>query len=343
MAVMERLRARKAMAPKRIIIILGLLIFVAFLISMNLGMIRLSPKEVMSTLFGLGTQKQELILYSFRLPRIVIAILAGMGLAVSGAIMQGVSKNALADPGILGINAGAGLAAVIVIMYTASNPQNVDVYLLPFAALAGAMLTATLIYVLAWRKGATSSHRLLLVGIAVGAGISAVMTLLIVKMKFYTIMLASIWLSGSLWGTNWDFVKALLPWIVILIPLTIYKSRYLNVLNLGDHTAMGLGTSVEKERIKLLVMAVALAASCVAVGGGIGFLGLVGPHIARKLVGPNHKWLIPVSALVGGLFLVVADMVGRNVLAPAEIPVGIVVSGIGAPYFLYLLIKSRRM
>lgn len=325
-----------------IMLMLGLLTLLSFILSMNAGMIRLSPLEVVQTVLGYGTERQELILFRFRLPRMVIALLAGMGLAVSGAIMQGVARNGLADPGILGIHAGAGLGAVIIIVFTASSPQNVNVFILPFAALIGASLSAAFIYALAWRQGITPA-RLLLVGIAVGAGINAVMTLFMLKMRFYTQMMAAIWLSGSLWGTNWQFVTALLPWIVVLVPYTIYKARSLDVLNLGDHTATGLGTAVEKERLKLLGVAVALSAACVAVGGGIGFLGLLGPHLARKLVGPNHKRLLPATALSGGLLLLTADMIGRNVLAPAEIPVGIVVSGIGAPYFLYLLIKSRRL
>jgi iron complex transport system permease protein len=240
------------------------------------------------------------------------------------------------------INAGSGLGAVIVIVFTASNPQNANVFALPFAALIGAGIAAFFIYTLAWKQGVTPK-RLLLVGIAVGAGISAIMTLLLIKMKFFTVMLAQIWLSGSLWGTNWNFVLALLPWIVILLPVAFYKGRYLNVLNLGDQVALGLGTKVERERLKLIAVAVALAASCVAVAGGIGFLGLLGPHIARRLVGPNHKWLIPTSALAGALLLVTADVIGRNILAPSEIPVGIVVSGIGAPYFLCLLVKSKNL
>jgi iron complex transport system permease protein len=325
-----------------ILVVLALLITASFAVSMNLGMIRLSPMEVARTLFGFGTNQQELILFQFRLPRIVIAVLVGMGLAVSGAIMQGVSRNGLADPGILGINAGAGLGAVIVVVYTASNPNNVNAYYLPFAALLGAFAAASLIYTLAWKHGVTPK-RLLLVGIAVGAGISAVMTLFMIRMKFYTLMLANIWLAGSLWGSNWSFVLALLPWAVILIPYAVYKARYINVLHLGDSVAAGLGTSVERERVKLLAVAVALAAACVAVGGGIGFLGLLAPHIARKLVGPNHQWMIPTSALAGALLLLAAEIVGRNVIAPNEIPVGVVVSGIGAPYFLYLLIKTRNI
>lgn len=320
-------------------LLLALLIVGVFLVSMNLGSIRLSPAEVFATLIGAGTKKQALILFNFRLPRIVLALLAGMGLAVSGAIMQGISRNGLADPGILGINAGAGLTVVALILFYPS-PQAAEPMLLPLAALVGSMLAAMLIYTLAWKRGITT-RRLLLVGIACGAGIGAVSSMLMLRMQFFTVMLAQIYLVGSVYGANWRFVLALLPWMVVLIPLAIYKARMLNTLNLGDPVAIGLGARVERERLLLLGTAAALAGACVAVAGGIGFLGLLGPHLGRRLVGPNHKVLIPTSALIGALLLLAADTVARNILAPTELPVGIVVSAIGAPYFLYLLTKTK--
>lgn len=149
-----------------------------------------------------------------------------------------------------------------------------------------------------------------------------------------------IWLSGSIWGTSWTFVLAILPCIVLLIPFALYKSRYLNVLNLGDQVATGLGTKVEKERRTLLIVAVAQGESSVSVGGGIAFLGLVAPHLGRRLVGPRHERFLPVKALIGALLLLVSDTLARNILAPSEIPVGLVVAVIGAPYFLYLLIRK---
>lgn len=319
--------------------VLALLVIAVFLISMNLGTIRLTPADVFTTLLGGGSQKQELILFNFRLPRIVLAVLAGMGLAVSGAIMQGVSRNGLADPGILGINAGAGLTVVALILFY-PNPQAAEPLLLPLAAMVGALLTAMLIYTLAWKQGITT-RRLLLVGIAVGAGISAVMAVLMLRMQFFTLMLARIYLTGSVWGANWRFVLALLPWVAILLPFAIYKSRIINALNLGDPVAIGLGTRVERERVVLLGTAAGLAGACVAVAGGIGFLGLLGPHLARRLVGPNHQALIPTAALSGGLLLLVADTVARNLLTSSELPVGIVVSAVGAPYFLFLLIRTK--
>lgn len=321
--------------------ILGILIIVAFIISMNTGYIRLSPLDVTRTLFGMGTDKQSLILFDFRLPRIVISVLVGAGLAVSGCIMQGISRNALADPGILGINAGAGLVVMLFISFyptTAAAP----VFLLPVLALVGAGLTAALIYTLAYKKHqGLSPTRLLLTGIAVAAGISAAMIVLTLRLSPDKYQFVATWMAGSIWGTNWKFVIALLPWIVVLLPYVFYKARVLNVLNLGEQTATGLGAAIEKERLLLLAAAVGLAGSCVAVSGGIGFVGLIGPHLGRRLIGPKHQMLLPASALAGALLVLVADTLGRWILQPSEIPTGIVVAVIGAPYFLYLLAKSK--
>jgi len=270
-----------------------LLIVIMFFISMNTGIIHLEPLEVLTTFIGNGTDKQNLILFEFRLPRIIIALLIGSGLAVSGAILQGISRNGLADPGILGINVGAGLAVVLFIYFTggtAGISSSYTIFIMPFFAFIGASFAAFLIYILAWKEGVTPA-RLLLVGIAVAAGFGAILIIFQLKMDPRDFMQATIWLAGSIWGTDWKFVIAVLPWIILLIPFAIYKGRVLDVLNLGDSTAIGLGAFVERERRVLIFISVALAGSSVAVGGGIAFLGLVAPHIARRLVGPKHQLL----------------------------------------------------
>lgn len=336
--ISTRKRSVKAYTMLTILIVAIALVFI---ISMNTGFIRLSPMDVLRTLFGQGTAKQELILFEFRLPRIIISVLVGAGLALSGAILQGLSRNTLADPGILGINAGAGLAVVLFISFFPVK-QAAPVYMMPLLAMLGAGAAAALIYVLAYKKGiGISPTRLVLVGIAVAAGISAVMLVLTIKMDPQNYQFVAIWLAGSIWGTNWKFVMALLPWLVVLIPYVLYKAQTLNVLHLGDQLASALGTTVERERLGLLAAAVALAGSCVAVGGGIGFVGLIGPHLAKQLVGPKHQYLLPASMLTGGLLLIVADTLARWILQPSEIPTGIVVAVIGAPYFLFLLAKSK--
>jgi iron complex transport system permease protein len=245
-------------------------------------------------------------------------------------------------PGILGINAGAGFGVVLFIYFfqgSASVSGTLSTFVLPLTALAGGTCAAFLIYVLAWKRGVTPV-RLILVGIGVNAAFGAALIIFQLRLNPQDFMQATIWLSGSIWGANWDFVLATLPWILILIPVTMYKARFLNVLTLGDQMSTGLGVPVDKERRTLLLLAVALAGSCVAVGGGIAFLGLVAPHLARRLVGPRHQIMLPTTALMGSLLLLVADTLGRTVLSPSEIPVGLVVSALGGPYFIYLLIKA---
>lgn len=334
-----RKKRRKAVS---IMALIGLLVIVAFIIAMNTGQMKLGPVEVIKTLFGQGTSKQNIVLFDFRLPRIVIAVLIGAGLAVSGAILQGISRNALADPGIMGINAGAGLMVMLYISFFPTVSLG-SIFFVPILALIGAGATAALIYVLAYKKDVgISPTRLILTGIAIAAGISSAMIVLTLRLNPEKYQMIATWLAGSIWGSNWKFVLALLPWLVVLLPLAFIKAKTLDVLNLGEQTATGLGTPIEKERIKMLAIAVGLAASSVAVSGGISFVGLIGPHLARRIVGPQHRLLLPTSALVGSLLVLVSDTIGRVIVQPNQIPTGIVVSVLGAPYFLYLLARSSR-
>lgn len=316
-----------------------ILLIILFLISLNTGVIRIDPGTVVKTIFGSGTPRDELLLFEFRLPRITIAMLIGMGLAVSGAVLQGIVKNPLADPGIIGINAGAGLAVMLFVSYFSTELGN-SVFIMPVLAFAGAGAAAVIIYAFSYKKDeGVSPIRLILVGVAVAAGISALMIVLTLKLDPRTYDFVATWLAGSIWGSNWNFVLALLPWLLILIPFVYMKSRVLDVLNLGDHTAVSLGMDLEKERRILLAAAVGLAAASVSVSGGIGFVGLIAPHMTRRLVGNKHKYVIPICALVGAVLVLTADTIGRVILQPAEIPTGVVVAIIGAPYFLYLLAK----
>jgi iron complex transport system permease protein len=335
------------MQPKRksliaVLCMITFLIITVFFISLNVGVIRISPMETIQTLFGFGTEENKLVLFEFRLPRMILAICIGAGLAVSGAILQSITRNELAEPGIVGINAGASLAVVMFIFLTGGTIETLSefsIFVLPFIAFIGAIMAAFLIYIFAWKNGVTPM-RLILVGIAINAIFSALLIVIQLGMENRDFMKALVWISGSIWTANWKYVVAILPWILILIPFTIYKSRYLNILQLGDNLSIGLGLDVEKERRKLILLSVALAGSSVAVGGGITFLGLVAPHIARKIVGPQHERFILTSALLGSLILLFADMIGRVIIMPSELPVGIVVSCLGAPYFLYLLMKN---
>lgn len=325
-----------------IVIGCGALLAISFIVSMNTGYAKLSPMDTLRTLLGRGTPKETLILFDFRLPRIVVSILVGMGLALSGCIIQGISRNPLADPGLLGINAGAGMMVILYVMFWGTQ-SFLSVFTLPFLALAGAGVTAVIIYVLAYKKGeGIAPMRLILTGVAIQAGISALTTVLVVKLDETQYNFVATWQAGSIWGSNWQFVLALLPWLVILVPYVLTKSRVLDVLNLGDNVAYGLGAPVEKERRKLLAASVALAASCVAVSGSISFVGLIAPHLARRLVGPKHSILLPVCLLTGAVLVSAADTIARVIVQPSEIPTGIMAAIIGAPYFLYLLAKSNQ-
>ncbi|MCK2156032.1 iron ABC transporter permease [Exiguobacterium sp. 17-1] len=331
-----RLRNRQRL----IFLLLSLLLLGTIVISIGLGPASLSYDRLLPTLFGQGSFKEDFVLFSLRLPRIIITLLAGMALALSGSILQGITRNELADPGIIGINTGAGVAVAIFFLYF---PVDVGsfIYGLPVAAFLGALVTAVAIYALSYdRNRGLQPIRLILTGVGFSMALSGIMVILISSTKREKVDFIAKWLAGNIWGTDWTFVYALLPWLIVLIPFTLYKANKLNLLALNEPVAIGVGVSIEKERIQLLLTAVALAASAVSVTGGISFIGLMAPHIARALVGPRHQWFLPIALLIGGFLLVLADTIGRNIADPDGVPAGIVVALIGAPYFIYLLLKK---
>ncbi|MBH0171274.1 FecCD family ABC transporter permease [Fictibacillus sp. 18YEL24] len=317
-----------------------LLLIAVFIISVATGFASLTPSELFRTIMGQGTPRENLILFEFRLPRIIVAILAGMGLAVSGAILQSITKNPLSDPGILGINAGAGLMVVVYIMFFTVETTSF-LYVLPLFALFGGMLTAFVIYIMSYIKGeGVEPTRLVLVGVGLAAALYGATLTLSTRLDMEDYSFMANWMAGRIWGDDWTFVLSLLPWILLLIPYTIFKSNVLNTLNLHENVSVGVGVNVSRERILLIMVSVALASASVAVSGGIAFVGLMAPHIARSLVGPRHQVFLPVAALIGGILLLTADTIGRVVLDPSGIPAGIIVTIIGAPYFMYLLAKK---
>jgi iron complex transport system permease protein len=317
------------------------LILLTALLSMNIGFIRLPPLDLLKTLLGTGTERQRLILFDFRLPRIVIAVLIGMGLAAASAILQGLSLNGLADSGVLGINTGAGCMVVLYLLVLRSATVKHPL-LLPFMAFAGGIASAALICFLACRKGrGLPGSRILLTGIGVNLGLGAFMAVLTIRMdpQLYDFVIR--WFSGTIWGVNWKFVLALLPWLLALIPFALYQAESLDILSLGDPAALGLGLNIEREKLKLLLVSVALSSSCVAVGGGMCIVGLHAPHIARRFNGAIDIRVIPAAAMIGGVLVLGADTAARFIFSPREIPAGIAVSFFGAPYFLYRMTKSR--
>lgn len=341
-SIIEQYRRRTIRRNLAVVSVITLLLALSFVISMNTGYSRLTPLDAIRTLFGGGNEKENMVLFQFRLPRIVLSLLVGAGLGLAGCIIQGVARNPLADPGLLGINAGAGLMVLLFIM-AADTKSTGSIFMLPVLALAGAGAAAVMIYIFAYKKEeGISPLRLILVGIALQAGITSAMTVLVMSLDEAQFDFLVQWQAGSIWGSNWKFVWALLPWLLVLVPYVWSKARMLDALNLGDDAAGGLGLRVEKERRSLLMAAVGLAASCVAVSGSISFVGLIAPHLARMLTGTRHHVLLPVSALAGALIVSAADTLGRIVVRPDGLPAGLVVAIVGGPYFLYLLIRSGR-
>ncbi|BAQ63498.1 iron ABC transporter permease [Geminocystis sp. NIES-3709] len=322
--------------PKTLVI-LTILSLIAITISISYGEYYISPVDVIKTLWGFDTSSDfQFIINTLRLPRTLTAWLVGIGLAIAGCIMQTITHNPLADPSIIGINAGAGLAAVLFIVVFPSLP----IALLPFSAFIGGILVALAIYAVAW-QGENSIIRLILVGIGFNFIVSAITNIITTFGEINNVSQALIWLTGSVYGKTITQVLILSPWILIFTLVTWIMSKELNSLHLGENLGRGLGLPVQKTQLTLLISTVALSSASVSIAGAVGFVGLIAPHIARFLVGNTHQGLIPVTGLVGGLLVVSADLLGRLLFTPLELPCGIITAIIGAPYFIFLLSKSR--
>lgn len=316
--------------PFMIVILLFLVMLVCVIISIGFGALYIAPGDVIKNLFGISSDYQ-FIIQKYRLARVILAVLAGAGLGVSGAILQGVIRNPLASPDVIGITKGASLSAMVVILIFPAAPLIV----LPLSAFAGAGLVAVLLMVFVRKKNARPST-IALVGIALGAICHAGMQYMMVKFPG-DVNAALIWVTGSLWGRSWDEIRLLAPWLVLFLPILFLLAAKLDLMSLGDELVDGLGERSARLRFMLIFVAVGLAGSCVAVVGSIGFVGLIAPHIARRLVGTKSKYLLPASGLAGSIILLAADSIGRGLMPPVEIPAGILTAIIGAPYFLYLL------
>jgi len=320
-----------------VLLLLLLVTLVAMIASVAHGEYPIPPLAVIQTVLWLAENSDyAFVINTLRLPRTLVASLVGLALAISGAIMQGITRNPLADPGIIGVNAGASLAAVSLIVLF----PNVPVGFLPLSAFAGALVVSLLIYFLAW-EGGSSPLRLILIGVGIATVIGACTSVIVTFGEINSVSQALVWLAGSVYGRSWEQVFAFLPWLAVFVPLALVKTRQLNALALGDDLATGLGCHVEWQRGWLLLISTALAGSAVATAGAIGFVGLMAPHMARQFVGSTHGSLVPVAGMMGAMLVVVADLLGRTLFAPIEIPCGIVTAVIGAPYFMYLLVQKR--
>ena len=324
----------------RIVLILLLAILALTALSLIHGDYPLPVGQVIDALRGDPATPPHIhrIVVELRLSRLILGLLVGTALAVAGAIAQAVMRNRLAEPGLLGINSGAALAAMLVIV----GVKGINEQLLPAASFAGATAMAAAIYILSWRHG-TSSLRIILIGIGLGALGSAVTTFLSALGDIRDVQRAMVWLAGSLYDASWSQVQILFAWIVLPLALVWITARELDTISFGDDSARSLGQRVNFVRGLMILICTLLSGAAVAAAGLVGFIGLIAPHMARRLVGHGHAKVIPIAGLLGAVLVTAADFVGRTVLAPAQLPVGLMTALIGAPFFAWLMWERRHV
>lgn len=308
------------------------LMVLLFGLSIRLGTYTLSFEEIWAAFQP--DDKNYFTLMEYRLPRAVLAILLGGALAISGVLVQSVVRNPLASPDILGINNAAGLVAVSVLMFL----PNLAFYWMPIFAFLGGVLS----FVILWIVCSFNFRpiKMAIIGVALSALWAAISHYLMLTNPV-EINTAMLWLTGSLWGRSWSYLNVVLPWLIVLLPLPFIFCRDLDTLGLGENKASTLGVTVNKVQISVLVLAVALSTTAVAICGPIAFLGLVAPHLARRLVGGRHRTLLPAALIIGALLLQLSDILARVIDPPTELPAGILTAIIGAPYFFYLLMRTK--
>lgn len=321
--------------------LLGLIciLFLVILLSLSRGALDITFLGVIDVLFGGGTDIERRVVWQLRFPRVVMALTVGAGLAVSGVAMQGLFRNPMASPFILGLSSGAAFGAALAMVFgIALLPGYLAI---PSMAFAFCLLTLLLVYNIAKVGGRVPIETLLLAGIAVGAFFSALVNLM-TYLAGDDLQGIVFWMMGDLTQFGWDNVYVVLPMVIFGASIVMYYSRDLNAMMLGDNHAQNLGIEVGKVRVHLLIACAMATAAAVAFVGIIGFVGLVIPHVMRLIVGPDHRILVPTSILAGGIFLLLADVLARWVLAPQVLPIGIITALIGAPYFVYLLRRRRK-
>jgi iron complex transport system permease protein len=317
--------------------VLVALLLVAFAWSISVGEFPIPLGDVVGELVGWGgSDDSDFIIRTLRLPRALTAVLVGAAFGLSGQVFQRMVHNPLASPDILGVASGAAAAAVFAIVMLEAGSTVVTQY-----AIGGSIVTVALIYVLAIKKG-LSSYRLVLIGIGITAMLDSVIAYLLTRAEIFEAQRATVWLTGSLNGRGWEYVRPMTAVMMVLVPVTLLAARQLRALELGDDTARGIGVGVRRSKLVLSLSGAALAAVATAAAGPVGFVALVSPQIARRLVGGHSLGLVP-AALVGALIMVFADLVARRMFAPVELPVGVVTAIVGAPYLLWLLARANRI
>lgn len=342
---------RRAQVARLSVAAASTLLVVAAIASLAIGPVAIAPARVVAILFGLldgatNAGRDAVIVLDVRLPRTILGVMVGAATAVAGAVMQGLFRNPLADPGVVGVSSGAGLAAALWFVLgagaAAALPWNIGLLGLPVFAFAGGLSVTLLLHLLSQQSGQTSATLLLLAGIAIGAFASAGVGLLVFIASDQQLREFTFWTLGSLGGATWVKILMVLPFAGAFLLVAPRLARGLDALALGEAEAFHLGINVERmKRFAIVGVAAAVGAS-VAVSGVVGFVGLIVPHVVRLAIGPAHRTLLPVTALTGGAFLVICDLIARTVAAPAEIPLGVITAGFGAPFMLWLLLTHGR-
>ncbi len=339
--------------PQILIAILIAALVLACVIAAGVGAVSVSPGQVLGIIaksVGLGsggdfTSQQESVIVGIRLPRVVMGALIGSGLAIAGAALQGLFRNPLADPGIIGVSSGASLAAVSVIVVGTSWAGGISgwlgVYTLPAFSFLGAFVATITVYRLAQFNGKTLVSTLLLAGIAINAIAQSLTGLFVFFANEGQLRTVTFWMLGSMGGATWSQVAGIAPFIGVALVGLPFMAKALNTFALGENNAAFLGIKTEQAKRLIIILAALAVGASVAVSGIIGFVGLVVPHIIRMMIGPDHRYLLVSSALLGGFLMVLSDLFARTIFSPAELPIGIVTAIIGAPVFLYILMKER--
>lgn len=327
--------------------IIGTVLAIVCLLSVGVGAFPIHPIQTIAILLGrIGIdlpvafdQRQEAVMMAIRLPRVIMGVLVGGALGISGTVIQGVFRNPLASPGLIGVSSGAAVGAALAIVF---GFTAIGIWTLPLVAFAGGLATAMVVYRFSRRGGRTEATTLLLVGIAINALMGAIVSFLSFVSDDAQLRSIVFWMMGSLSASIWPFIWVILPFIIFSFVVMLRYSRTLNLLALGDAEARHLGVDTERARIVCLALASVATGAAVSVAGIIGFVGLVAPHLLRLILGPDHRTLMPASAMGGAILLVLADLFARTVVSPAQLPLGLVTAFVGAPFFLYLIEITRK-
>lgn len=353
MASLQGLEDRRINRGRWVLGGLGAALACTVVASLGYGALAIAPTQVLTILadaLGLpvassATPAQEVVLLSIRLPRVLLGLLTGMSLAVAGAAFQGLFRNPLADPALIGVSSGAGAAAVVAIVFAgpiaALLPSVLAGLFLPLAAFGGGLVATITVYTIATRDARTDVATLLLAGVAINAVAGAVIGVMVFISNDQQLRDLNFWLLGSLGGGTWDTLLPAMPLIAVPALLVACLTKSLNALLLGERDAMNLGYAVESIKRAIVFLAAMSVGAAVALTGTIGFVGLVVPHLIRLAVGPDHRVLLPACVLLGPTLLLAADLLARTLVLPAELPIGIVTSCVGGPFFLWLLMRRR--